>query len=311
MAVDRSGVLPELRAMLEDDERKLPAPPEALTVAGRRAESDIRLPGLWGMPDAIARVEDLAIGSGTARFRARLYRPDGALGTVLFLHGGGWVVGSLDTHDASTRALAAATPANVLAVEYRKAPEHPFPAAVEDADAALDWLLGNGARLGLDTGRIIVAGESAGATLATALARHARDRGIALGGQVLLYPVTDTAMSSGSYRRFAEGFYLTAETMAWFFAQYLGGRNLEHPDAAPLRGPDLANLAPAFLIAAGHDPLRDEGRAYAARLIEAGNSVNYREIDGGIHGLWMMDRVTPAARQLVGDVAGWIRTHWA
>src|SRR5690242_819208 len=113
MAVDRSGVLPELRAMLEADERKSPASAEELTVAGRRAEADMRLPGLWGMPDAIAEVETLTIPGAVASFRARLYRPVGETGTVLFLHGGGWVVGSLDTHDSSTRALAAAVPANV------------------------------------------------------------------------------------------------------------------------------------------------------------------------------------------------------
>lgn len=311
MAVDRSGVLAELRAMLEDDERKPPAPPEALTVAGRRAESDVRLPGLWGTPDAIDRVDTVTIATAVATLRARLYRPNGARGTVLFFHGGGWVAGSLDTHDSATRTFANAMPANVLAVEYRKAPEHPFPAAVEDADATLDWLLVNGARLGLDTTSIVVVGESAGATLATVLARHARERGVGLAGQVMLYPVTDTAMSSESYRSFADGFYLTAEAMAWYLDQYLGGRDLDHPDAAPLRTPDLRGLAPALLITAEHDPLRDEGRAYAARLIEAGNSVTFREIRGGIHGMWMMARVTPATRRLIGEVADWIRSRWA
>ncbi|WP_423065540.1 alpha/beta hydrolase [Devosia sp. CN2-171] len=311
MGVDRSGVLVELRAMLEADDLK-PAPaPEALTVAGRRAEADLRLPGLWGKPDAVEHIEDLSIESPGGQLRARLYRPAEARGTVLFFHGGGWVVGSIETHDAATRAFANAARANVLSLGYRRAPEHPFPAAVQDADAALDWLLASGGAAGLAIDRVVVAGESAGATLAAVLARHARDRGIPLAGQVLIYPVTDTEMASDSYRTFADGFYLTAENMGWFFDQYLGGQNLNDPDAAPLRTPDLSRLAPAFLMTAGHDPLRDQGRAYAARLVEAGNSVTYREVGGGIHGMWMMDRLTTATRELISETAAWIRSRLA
>lgn len=311
MGVDRSGMLAELRAMLEADDLKPPAAPEALTVAGRRAESAVRLPGLWGKVDTVEGVEDLAVPTTGGTMRARLYRPAGARGTVLFFHGGGWVVGSLETHDASTRAFANAVPANVLSIEYRKAPEHPFPAAVEDADAALDWLVANGPAIGLEVRRIVVAGESAGATLATVLARHARDRGIVLAGQVMLYPVTDSDTTTASYRQFAEGFYLTAENMRWFLEQYLGGQNLDHPDAAPVRAPDLEGLPPAFVVTAGHDPLRDEGRAYAKRLAAAGNTVTHHEVSGGIHGMWMMDRITPATRQLIDATGAWIRSRWA
>ena len=307
---DRSALRAEIRKYLEEADL-LPLPTEdELTVAGRRATSEANTPALSGEPDPVDRIEDVSVPTPAASLRARIYRPKNAIGTVFFLHGGGWALCSLDTHDASCRALANLVPANVVSFEYRKSPEHPFPAAVLDCDAGLDWLIAEGAKLGLATDRIVVAGESAGGNLAAVLARRSRDRGIALAGQVLIYPVTDTAMDTGSYQSFAEGFFLTAEAMRWFIEQtFQRPGDLTHPDAAPLRADDLSHLAPAFVATAAFDPLRDEGRAYAARLIEAGNDVTFEEVAGAIHGLWVMGAITPASRALIASSARWIRAR--
>ena len=308
---NRSGLLPELRRTLEALDAEGPAVRmDEVEPAVERVASEERIKLLWGELDPVDRVENLSFKSAGHAIEARLYRPKRAEGTVLFIHGGGWVVGSLDTHDGSVRVLANAIPANVLSIGYRKAPEHPFPAAVHDVDAGLDWLLRDGAGLGLDTERIIVCGDSAGGNLAAVLVRHARDRSIALAGQVLIYPVTDCSMASASYRDFAAGFYLSAEAMAWFIRHYLGNANRAHPDAAPLQAVNLGGLAPAFVATAAFDPLRDEGRAYAARLVQAGNDVTYREIAGAVHGLWVMNTQTPAAKKLIGAAADWIRARW-
>jgi len=310
--VDRSHLRPELRALLEaEDGMRLPTI-DQLTLGEARASSEIAIAELWGPVEPVAAVDDLSVDAGSSPLRARLYRPGRSLGTLLFLHGGGWVVGNVDTHDGPCRMLANAVPCDVLSVEYRKAPESPFPSAVEDADGSLAWLLENGQGLGLDPTGVIVAGESAGANLAAVLARHARDRHISLAGQVLVTPPTDAAMATGSAGAFAAGFRLTAASMAWFMGHYLaGGGVATDPDVSPLRATTLAGLAPGLIITAEFDPLRDEGRAYAARLIKAGNDVTYVESRGTIHGVFVMNAVTPAAAQLIADIASWVRSRWS
>jgi acetyl esterase len=306
--VERGGLRPELRRMLEELDREPPPTPDELTPEARRITSERNLPGLWGELEAVERIDEIVVRTGNATLRARVYRPKAARGTVLFLHGGGWALGSLDTHEGPTRRLANEAACNILSLEYRKGPEHPFPAAVNDVNAGLDWLVRNGPEIGLDTQRIVIAGESAGANLAAVLARHARDRQIALAGQLLIYPVADTGLDTPSYREFAEGFYLTAESMRWFVDQYFADvRHAAHPDAAPLRADDLGRLAPAFVVTAQFDPLRDEGRAYAARLIEAGNNVTYVEWPGVVHGFWLMNAITPAATEVIAAAADWVR----
>ena len=235
--------------MLEaEDQLGLPGV-DQLSPDHARAASEVGIAELWGRLEPVAAVRDLLIDTGAGKLKARLYRPGGALGTVLFLHGGGWVVGSLDTHDGPCRRLANAVPCDVLSVEYRKAPEHPFPAAIDDADGCLGWLIEHGAGIGVDTSRIIVAGESAGANLAAVLVRHARDRNIALAGQVLITPPTDAAMKTDSYRAFTTGFRLTAASMAWFANQYIPGHvSRSDPDVSPLRAPDLTRLPPALVV---------------------------------------------------------------
>jgi acetyl esterase len=307
---DRSRLRPELRHYLDELDTQPATDIYTVDPVDERVAAEGRLKTLWGPPAPVTAIEELTYTSEGHRIRARLYRPAGARGTILFIHGGGWVVGSLDTHDGAARALANATPANVLSVEYRKGPEHPFPAAVTDVNAALDWLIAEGAKLGLDTSRIVICGESAGGTLAATLARHARDRGIALAGQALIYPPTDGRMGSQSYKDNAAGYYLSADAMRWFYGHYLPEPQRAHPDASPILATDLVGLAPVYLATTEFDPLRDEGRAYAARLVEAGNDVTFREFAGTVHGLWVMNAITPATAELIGDAAAWIASRW-
>jgi acetyl esterase len=216
-------------------------------------------------------VEDIETDGG---IRVRVYRPveTGDLrGTVVYFHGGGWVVGSLDSHDGIVRALAHHSSRVAVAVDYRLAPEHPFPAAVEDALAATDWAVAN-------FGEVAVAGDSSGATLAAVVARHR-----AVERQVLICPVVDHRFDSGSYEQFAEGSFLTRDAMRWYWGQYLAGDDGTSPDASPLRSPDFGGLPPAIVLVAGSDPLRDEGLAYAEKLAGAGVEVTVLRYDGMIH----------------------------
>jgi acetyl esterase len=309
--VDRSGLRDELRRMLEDLDREPAVDIFTVAPVDERTASEVRLRDLWGPAPEVECVEDHTFTSSGHGTKARLYRPAGAAGTILFIHGGGWVVGSIETHDSSARALAIAASANVVSIAYRKGPEHPFPAAVIDVNAGLDWLVSNGPALGIDAEHPVVVGESAGGTLAAVLSRHARERGIALAGVALVYPPTDASMSSRSYHDYAEGFYLSARAMAWFYHHYLAGGPGDHPDASPLLAPDLAKLPPTLVVTAEFDPLRDEGRSYAARLIEAGNSVTYCEIPGAIHGIWVMNAKTTATREIIDIVADWCRRQLA
>jgi acetyl esterase len=287
--------------MLEAGDAGPPVDFATLAPVDERADSEVRLRALGGATVPVATVENLRAGDQPVR----IYRPTGAQHTILFIHGGGWVVGSLDTHDNSCRHLAVQSNCNVVSIGYRKAPEAPFPAAVTDCDRALDWLLGAAGELGLDVSRLVVCGESAGGNLAAILAIHARDRGIALAGQALIYPVIDTRMDTSSYRQFAQGFFLSADAMEWFIRHYAPPEERQHPDIVPLNA-QLAGLAPAFIATADHDPLRDEGRAYAAALISAEVETSFIEIEGAVHGIWIMDGITRAGLELIEKTARWI-----
>ncbi len=309
--VDRSRLLPEYRTLLEEQDALGGPAMETLTPQQVRADSETRLALHWGAKDAVSGIEDLEIPSGDVRLKARLYRVAGTARTILFFHGGGWMVGSIETHDGPVRSLANAAHANVLSVEYRKAPEAPFPAACEDSEAALLWLQGNGGALALDAGKVILAGDSAGASLCASLAIRARDLAIPLAGQVLIYPATDLSGVTGSRQKFASGFSLQQSTMIWFAEHYLSGGMLpSDPRVSPLLASDLSRLAPTLLITADHDPLRDEGRAYAQRLIAAGNDVCYEEWQGTIHGFFIMDRAGKTARKLIGRIGEWAKSLW-
>lgn len=268
-----------------------------LTAPELRAVNDN--PMAFGPPPAVARVEDLAIALPGRTLPARLYVPEGAASPaplVVFYHGGGWVIGTLETHDATCRALARASGAAVLSVGYRLAPEHPYPAPVEDCYDALVWAAANAADLGCDPARLAVAGDSAGGNLSAAVTIMARDRGgPVLRHQLLIYPVIDDDFSLPSYAENGGGeYFLGNAMMRWFWDLYVGDA-AEAPLARVGRTTDLSGLPPATVITAQFDPLRDEGMAYAARLKQAGVAVDAAIAPGMIHGFFSMFQVVPDA----------------
>jgi acetyl esterase len=266
------------------------------------------------LPPEIGSVRTLMADGPQGQIPLRLYRPAGVpastpLPVYVYFHGGGWVIGDLETHDVICRQLTAESGASVISVDYRRAPEHKFPAAADDAWAATRWIVAHAAELGVDAERLAVGGDSAGGNLAAVVALMARDAGgprIAL--QILIYPVTDLGAESKSYEDFAEGYMLTRESMRWFRAHYLNGKE-DAADwrASPLRANSLAGLPPALIITAGFDPLRDEGEAYAARLRAAGVTVDYVCFGGMIHGFAAMGRVLDTALRAVALIGGALR----
>jgi len=242
--------------------------------------------------------------------RARLYRPSaGTLPLLIYFHGGGWVVGSVANSDNFCRALANRGRCAVLSVDYRLAPEHRYPAAADDARRATEWAAAHATDLGIDASRIAVGGSSAGGNLAAVVALRARGRGPALRAQLLHVPVLDHDFTTGSYRTYATGHGLTLAAMRWFWRQYLPDeRRRDEPDASPLRAKDLAGLPPALLVAAECDPLRDEGRAYAARLRDAGVTVRALEYPGMVHGFMSWASALPAGRRAFDEVGAALRT---
>ena len=262
----------------------------------------------------IGAVRELMAEGSAGPIPLRLYRPAGVadsrrLPVLVYFHGGGWVIGDLETHDVLCRQVTAEAGVSVIAVDYRLAPEHKYPAAVDDAWAATRWIVAHAADLGIDAERVAVGGDSAGGNLAAVVALLTRDAGAPrIGLQLLIYPVTDLASESQSYADLADGYMLTRDSMRWFRAQYLS----KEEDAAnwrvsPLRAPSLAGLAPALVITAGYDPLRDEGEAYARRMREAGVTVDAVCFGGMIHGFVPMGRLIDTAFRGVTLIAGALR----
>ena len=261
----------------------------------------------------IGAVRDV-LTEGAQAIPLRVYRPPGVsdsrrLPVLVYFHGGGWVIGDLETHDVLCRQLTAEAGVSVIAVDYRLAPEHKFPAAADDAWAATRWIAAHAAELGVDADRLAVGGDSAGGNLAAVVALLAREAGgprIAL--QILLYPVTDLVSESQSYADLADGYMLTRDSMRWFFDHYL-----ETSDQAsdwrvsPLRASSLAGLPPALIVTAGFDPLRDEGEAYAHALRAAGVRVDYVCYGGMIHGFVPMGRLIDTGNRAVSHIAASLR----
>ncbi|MBI1959844.1 MAG: alpha/beta hydrolase [Candidatus Rokubacteria bacterium] len=271
-------------------------------------------PAATPTPPEIGRVRNVVAEGPRGPIPLRVYRPAGVadatrLPVYLYFHGGGWVIGDLDTHDAVCRQLTAESGASVVSVDYRLAPEHKFPTAADDAWAATRWVVAHAGELGVDATRLAIGGDSAGGNLAAVVALMARDQGgPAIALQVLLYPVTDVAAESKSYADFADGYMLTREGMRWFIAHYL-----DKPGDAtdwrvsPLRAPSLAGLPPALIVTAGFDPLRDEGQAYADRLRGAGVAVDDVCYGGMIHGFVPMGKLIDTAARAVTFIGGSLR----
>jgi acetyl esterase len=288
---------PEIEALLAAAERdRVPALDELPPAEAReRVIADIE--GLVGQPDAGVSAEELTIPGPAGEIGATLYRPVRHLGTevLLFIHGGGWLLGSRATHDVICRVLGSLSGVHILSIDYRLAPEHPFPAAVDDCWAATEWLIDNATQLGLDPRQIAIGGDSAGGNLAAVTSLRARDEGIDLACQFLLYPALDARLDTESARQLSDGYGLSTAEMRYFWSQYLGlTAEASDPQASPLRAKSLAGVAPAVIVTAEYDILRDEAEQYAARLLSEGVPVtswrargmphaflNYRGVSSG------------------------------
>ena len=247
-------------------------------------------------PEEVTRVDDRQIPVDGYDLPLRVYTPTDAVGgnapLLLWLHGGGWVIGDLDTADAVARALANRSGAVTVSVDYRLAPEHPAPAPLEDCLAALTWCVENAELLGVDASRVAVGGDSAGGNLAACLCQRVRDEyGPDIDFQLLVYPVTDCTLCSPSIEENAEGYFLTKAAMHWFVGHYVGEGDAKDPAVSPLHADSLAGLPPALVITAEFDPLRDEGDAYATALRDAGVPVEHLRYDGQIHGFFSLPAV--------------------
>ncbi len=308
---------PQIQAVLDTAAASgQPAPADMPVAEGRLAF--IERAASANLPKAeIAEVVDRTIYAPGGSIPIRLFRPSGAAETglpvVVFFHGGGWRLGNLDTHDPQCRALAEGAGCLVVAVDYRLAPEHRFPAAVDDAWAVVQWVGANAVSIGADPARIAVAGDSAGGTLATVVAQLAREAGgPPLARQIMVYPVLDARTDTASYARYAEGFNLTRAAMVQIFELYL-----EKPEdaadlrASPLRAADLSGLPPALIIAASHDPLVDEGVAYAKQLRDAGVAVDYHAFEGYVHGFFGWGAVVDGAGEAIDLCTAALRSAFA
>jgi acetyl esterase len=266
-------------------------------------------------PPELASIEPLAIPSPAGPIPARVYTPvklrnaNGLAPCLVFFHGGGWVIGNLDSHDVACRKLADEGQLIVISIDYRLAPEHKFPAAVNDVVAATKWIAGNAKQLGIDASRLVIGGDSAGGNLAAVVAISARDgSGPAIAGQVLIYPAVDFAMKHPSHREPETSILLTHSAIKWFTGLYLNGpADGDDWRASPARATTLAGLPPAYVLTAGADPLRDEGDEYAKRLKEAGVAVTYRHFPGQFHGFFTMGRLLPQANVAASEIGAWLR----
>jgi acetyl esterase len=269
-----------------------------------REEMEALAPALCGGGGRDVAREDRRIDGGRGPIPVRIYRPGSSdLPLLVYYHGGGWVIGSIESHDGLCAQLAIDARCTVASVEYRMAPEHPFPAPVDDAVDAFRWARENARELGSDPGRVAVGGDSAGGNLAAVVSQQcaaSAEPGPSL--QLLIYPATDLSRESASYLTYGEGFYLTRARMEWFKDIYIPVAERADVRASPLRNEELAGLPPAHVVTAGFDPLCDEGRAYADALKAAGVPVTFRNYEGLIHGFASMAGLVPAARAAYEDM---------
>jgi acetyl esterase len=299
---------PQVRALMAAGSEPAPADLQAERAAYLQTALE-----LGGAVEPVARIEDIVIPDAEGgRLRARAYWPTVPaehLGVLVWLHGGGWYVGDVESFDRVTRQLANASGAVCVSVDYRLAPEHRYPAAVEDARAAVRWAAGHGAaQLDTDPERVVVGGDSAGGNLAAVAARHERSL---VRAQLLAYPALDAAMAGDSYREFADGPMLTPDDMAHCWDLYLGEADRDDPDASPLAARDLAGLPPAYIAVAGHDVLRDDGLRYAEALRAAGVEVTLDRYDDMAHSFLRWGGVVDRARELIEALGDYARAALA
>ena len=291
---------PEIKAFLEAATAAgLPQVWEApIEVIRRNTQSR---PALAGTPEPLFDLSNRFIPGPTADLPIRIYRPSKVTErTIVYFHGGGWVLNFLDIYDASLARLANQSGATIISVNYQKAPEHPFPIPFDDCYATLLWVIQNSAELAIDASKLGVAGDSAGANLAAAVALKARDNDIALAFQLLIYPCNDRDFDTESYRTNATGYGLSTQAMQWFWQQYLqGDAHDQNPYAIPMRAENFSNLAPAIVITAEYDPLLSDGEKYVELLARDGVATSYKRYEGMIHGFFTNMAVTPAAERAI------------
>jgi acetyl esterase len=281
-------------------------PAESVTVEESRAGIK-ELMGPDEHPEEVGRVEEREVPAEPFPVPVRIYHPkgDGPFPVIVFIHGGGWVICDFDTHDTLHRALCNEAQAIVVVIHHRWAPEHKFPAAIEDSSAALQWVVENAESFGGDPSRLVLGGDSAGGNVAAALAIAARNEGApAIAFHFLIYPITDARMETQSYEDFAEGYFLTRDQMKWFRGHYVRSEaDVLDPRVSPILEPDLSGLPPTLVVTAEYDPLRDEGEAYAQRLQEAGVQTTLHRYDGLIHGFVTLPHTFPQSREVILEVA--------
>ncbi len=304
---------PQVKTVLEQMAAAGPPLHHLSPVEARKAIEAMRATA--GEPERVAKVENRTFRGPAGNLPVRIYTPDGRgpFPVLVYFHGGGWVVGSIETVDASCRSLANLAGCIVVSADYRLAPEHKFPAAVDDCYAAIRWAALHTASFHGDPARMAVGGESAGANLAAVAALMAQERGSTpLVLQLLMYPVLDYSFDRPSHKENGEGYFLTTEMMRWFWRQYLNNdADGESHLASPLRARFLSGVAPAAIFTAEFDPLRDEGAAYAAKLREAGVPVTYKCCEGLIHGFMGMAKVVEPAKKALEDAATALRAAFA
>ncbi|MEY2445769.1 MAG: acetyl esterase [Ilumatobacteraceae bacterium] len=288
---------PPIHQLSVADARTMSSSPEALALAGETIE--------------VGSVNDIKIPVDDAEIAARVYTPegDGPHPVVVFFHGGGWVICSLDSHDNLARAICRDADTIVVSVDYRMAPDFRFPVAAEDSFAATRWVAANAESFGGDATRLAVCGDSAGGNLSAVVSQMARDAGgPAIVFEALIYPAVDMTAEGGSLTENATGYFLEEESMTWFMNHYLAETDRAHPLASPALHPDLSNLPPCFIATCEYDPLRDQGEAYGAALRASGVEAEVKRYDGLIHASATMAGVLDGGRQLVADVADRLHT---
>lgn len=298
----------QLLAVMEE----VGAPPTAESPVPVARAATAAFSEMQGEREEVAKVENRTVPGPAGEIPVRIYTPagDGPFGLVVFYHGGGWVIGDLETVDKPCRTLANRSDSVVVSVDYRLAPEHAAPAAFDDCYAATAWVADHAGELNADASKIVVSGDSAGGNLAAAVAQAARDRnGPAIAGQALIYPAVDYDWSSPSLEQNGEGYLLTRSSMQWFWAHYLGaGDPTDNPYVCPARADSLADLPPAYVGTCEYDPLRDEGEKYAAGLRDAGVQVTAKRYDGMIHGVFWLLGAVPSAQPVMDDVVEFINS---